>query len=255
MSALLDRLSENARTQGAINAVQDRSDGAWRWRTWAELESDVNRLCDALPAGRGDHLAWDAPAGSRRLAIDLALLHLGVVGAAGGEGIGVAQYDQWLRSREDPGRLVRLRAELRARDAAAQRRGQVLDYTAVDAVAQRVAGQLALVGSESVLVQGDAEVEQLVGWGVVWSGGAMVVGGAELLGDLHPAVWVASSAAVSAAAPPASRAGSLGGLLRSYGRTDTHVGRRLRRVYVIGTVPPEGDRFRQRGVEVSPWMG
>ncbi len=255
MSALLDRLSDNARMQGAINAVSDRSTGEWRWRTWAELESDVNRLCEALPVRRGQRLEWDAPAGSRRLAIDLALLHLGVVGVAGGEGIGVDQYEQWLATREDPGRLVRLRAELRARDAAAERSGRVLDYTAVEALTTRVAEQLAVAGADSVLVAADPSVEQLVGWGVVWSGAALIIGGAEQLAALHPAVWVATPAAVIAAAPPASRAGGLGGLLRPYGRTAEHLGRRLRRVLVVGAVPAEGDRYRQRGVEVVPWMG
>lgn len=253
MSALLERLSENARVQGALNAVQDHATGSWRWRTWAELESDVNRLAGALPVTRGDRMAWDAPAGSHRLALDLALLHLGVVGVGGGEAVGPALFEQWLATREDPGRLVRLRGELRARDAAAERRGRVLDHAAVEAAARRAAELLDVRPPDTVLCEADPEVEQLVGWGVVWAGAALLVGAGALLPELHPSVWVTTPAALIRHAPPASRAAGLGGLLRPYGRTTEHLGRRLRKVLVVGSVPAEAERYRGRGVDVAPW--
>jgi hypothetical protein len=255
MDTLLERLSDNARTMGAVNAVQDASGGTWRWLTWAELEADVNRLCGSLALTRGDRLEWGAPAGALRLAVDLALQHLGVVGVAGGEPLPASQIEAWLAGREEPGRLVRLRAELRPRDPAVERDGQVVDHAGVDAVAKRVAALLGVGSPASVLVAATPAIEQAIGWGCVWSGSTLLCGGPELLPTLHPTVWVTSSDLVRMNAPPPSRAGPLGAVVRGYGRTSERLGRRLQKVLVLGGVPAEAETYRGRGIEVAPWTG
>lgn len=256
MSELLERLSDHARERGSMSAVQERTPTGWRWRTWAELEADVNRLCGGLPVTRGDELEWEATPGGRRIAVDLALQHLGVVGVAGGERLEDSQVDAWLREREELGRLVRLRSELRPRDPAVVRDGRRLDHAGVADAARRAAESLAVEAPGVVLLTPEGlgpGVLSTVAWGAVWAGVALVVAGPEVLSDLEPTVWIAASARVAAGAPPPSRAGALGGVLRGLGRADPNLGRRLRRVRVVGPVPPEAARFRDRGVEVLPW--
>lgn len=255
MQSLVEALPEHVREQGAVSVARDRSDGTWRHLTWAELDSEVNRLCGALDLAPGERLEWDALPGTRRLAVDLALLHLGVVGVAGGAAIDAAAYDRFLATREDPGRLLRLRGEIRLRDVAAVRGTRTLDHAAIVALAERVAGALSAASPDPVLVTGDALVEQAVGWGALVGGYAVVPGGADLLSLVQPSAWVCSPASLVAAAPPPSRAGGLGRYVRSFGRTGEHLGDRLRRVLVTGPVPPEAARYRDRGVEVVAWVG
>lgn len=256
MNSLVARLPDLVREWGSVTAARDDAAGAWRFFSWNELDAATNRLCGAIPLQRGERWDWDAPRGARRLAVTLALLHLGAVGALGGpeaEAVDDELWDRWMGQREDPGRLVRLRAELRPRDPALVRGGKVLDHGAVVELATRAAARVGAGAPEPVLVTAGADVEQVVGLGALVGGYLLVSGGADCLPVAQPSVWVCTAEELARHAPPPSRAGALGGVLRTLGRADPVLGGRLARVLVDGTVPPEAERLRERGVEVLPW--
>lgn len=255
MRTLVEVLPDHARDLGAVTAVRDRSGPTWRFLSWSELYGEVNRVAGALVGlPRGERFEWAAPPGTRRLAVDLALLHLGVVGAQLPEGGSVEDYEALLSTREETGRLVRLLSELRPRDPAAVRGGRTLDHAAVIATATRVADLVKLSSPELLLVSAGAEAEQAAGWGAVLRGYGLVVGGAELLPSAHPTAWLCTSAQLAGLGLARSRAGGFGGVLRGLGRAGEKVGERLARVYVDGPVPPEADTLRERGIEVAPWV-
>lgn len=256
MNSLVERLADQAREQGSVTAVRDRTVSEWRFLSWAELYGEVNRLAGALEerAPRGQPFAWGAPAGTRRLAADLALLHLGAVGALGSGGWSPEEYAGLLGTREQAGRLVRLLTELRPRDPAAVRGGRTLDQGAVVALAERVAKTMGLASPDPVLVSAGPSAEQAVGWGAVAAGYAVVTGGPELLPLVQPLVWVASAETVRGLGLTRSRAGSFGRFTRSLGQVDEVLGPRLTKVLVDGPMPAEADALRDRGIEVSPWV-
>lgn len=256
MNSLVERLPDLVREWGSVTAARDDTDGRWRFLSWSELDAEVNRLTGAVAVQRGEAWAWDAPAGTRRLALTLALLHLGAEGALQGpdaEWIDPETWERWTATREDPGRLVRLRAELRPRDPALALAGRRLDHAGVVALAERVARALALGPPEVVLVSAGATAEQAVGLGALVGGYLVAVTRPDRLGVVRPSAWVCTPEQLRAQAPPPSRAGRLGALLRHQGRADQALGDRLRRVYVDGPVPAEAERYRERGIEVAPW--
>lgn len=259
MALLLDALPDLARTDGAVTAVRDRSAGAWRFLSWSELYSEVNRVAGALSAlPRGERHAWTAPPGTRRLAVDLALQHLGVVGELGGpDAVAYAgpDYDALLKGRDELGRLVRLVAELRPRDPAVVRGGRVWSHHEVGELGRRLAASWKLTSPEPVLVSAGPAVEQAAGWGAVAAGVPLVVGEPDLLPLVAPVVWVCTAEHLRGLGLERSRAGGLGAVLRPLGRSAEHIGDRLQRVFVDGPVPAEADALRERGVEVSPWAG
>lgn len=258
MRSLVEALPDLARDQGAVCAVRDRSGATWRFLAWSELYAEINRVAEALSGlPRGEVHAWAAPAGSRRLVIDLALLHLGVVGALDAPGAHVyteAAYDELVQTRGALGRLVRLATELRPRDPAVERAGRRLDHGAVIELAKRVAGAFGVAAPESVLVSASGAAEQAVGWGALVGGYGVVAGAGDLLASVQPAVWVCTPAQLDAVGLSRSRAGALGSVLRGVGRAGELVGGNLRKVYVEGAIPASADALRDRGIEVTPWV-
>lgn len=257
MNSLVEQLLDHAREQSAVTAVRDRADGAWRFLAWQELLFEVNRVAGALEARhpRGARFEGAASPGTRRLVLDLALLHLGVLHVPGGPSIPREEWDTWLSTREDGGRLVRLQAELRARDPAVVRgstvwsQGQVLEH------ARRLATSLGLRSPEVALVSADAPAEQALGWAAVAGGFGLAVGGAAELGPTNAVAWVCTPEALRALVVPRR-----GVLDAARARLDPRAAAadplaRLRLVRVVGAVPPEAEALRSRGVEVGVWTG
>lgn len=262
MQSLVESLPDLAREQGAVTAVRDRSGPSWRFLSWSELYGEVNRIVGAWAerVERGQRLVWTAPPGTRRICMDLALLHLGVVGAqdapAGpaAEVIDVSTYDRLVETREQAGRLVRLVTELRARDLAVEFRGGRLSQQGVLELARRVATAVHLGPPDPVLVSATGPAEQSCAWGALVGGYGVVVGGPELLAALSPKVWVCTTDQLRGLGKGAAETGRLrGGLRRVLGRNDPVLGDHLARVFVDGAVPAEAQSLRDRGVEVHPW--
>lgn len=248
MADLPARLRDLARGRAALPAVRARRGAGWRHLSWAEAEDAVARACLALDLQRGARVGWRAADPLTAWVLDVALLHLGVVGEAGGGDLGDVDLDALLARRADPSRLDRLRAEVRPRDAAAVREGRVLDQAGVAARAAEAAGRLGLgQGDELVVGEVDAGAAQLAGWAAMSAGAAVVFGGAPGEG----AAWICTPAELQAMAPPPSRAGPLAPWLRRVGRMAA-LGR-LARVFVAGPVPAEAAAYTTRGVEVGRW--
>lgn len=232
MDTLPHRLGDLARRTAAAPAVRAFEGGAWRHLSFGELEEAVGRRVAGLPEGiRGRPVGLGATSGVDRVVEAFALLHVGGFVSPGAPPAGGSA------GRETPGLLVRLRAELREGDRAV---GD-LDHRSLRAAAE--------------LVPADAlhtHTAVLAGWAAVASGRGVTLGPASLLPVVGPVAWVAPAAELEALALPPSRAGALGRLLRPYGRADAVLGARLRRVAVLGPVPPAGAALRARGVLVDP---
>jgi hypothetical protein len=256
MGTLLDELPTLARSRATRAACRARVDGGgWTHATWAELDASTGRAAGSLTVARGAVVRWAAPPGPSRCALDLALLHLGVVGEAADDA-GASVLDVPGAGRDDPGRLVRLRAELRATDPAALREGRRLDHAAVLRHARRAAH--ALEGAEDVLVTGPASLHQSVRWGALVGGFARIDGDARFATDLlavaEPDAWVCAPADLDALALPRSRLGPVGALARGWSAPGARLGARLRRVFVRGEIPSSAAALRERGVRVDRWI-
>jgi hypothetical protein len=145
---------------------------------------------------------------------------------------------------DDPGRLVRLRQEVRPRDPAVVVDGRVIDHGEVAARAERASRRLAPKPErlpEVILSTVDARTEQVLGWGAVWGGLSLVCADAECLEQVDPTVWVCTPSQWAAGKLPAPTA-----FQRLRG-----TGSRLRRVFVVGSVPASPPA--PPGVEVGPW--
>lgn len=220
---LLDRLVQLPREQLAVSAVRDTTAGHWRHWTRGELQQAVRRAAGSpgLPT-RGEAWAWRAPRGGERLVRDLALQFAGVVGTYAGEGADLPP------GTDDPGRLVRLRQDVRPRDAAVVR-GRPMDHAEVAALAARVADRL---GGGVVLCTAGTDAEQVLGWAAVWGGASLVVAHPEVRGVVDPAVWVARPEDLRGPRSPRGR---------------------LTHIYVDGPVPTDA-AARFPGVTVGPWI-
>lgn len=145
---------------------------------------------------------------------------------------------------DDPGRLVRLRQEVRPRDPAVVVDGRVIDHGEVAARAERASKRLAPKPErlpEVILSTVDARTEQVLGWAAVWGGLTLVCADAESLEQVDPTVWVCTPFQWAAGKLPAPTA-----FQRLRG-----TGSRLRRVFVVGSVPASPPA--PPGVEVGPW--
>lgn len=179
----------------------------------------------------------------------------GVVGELTGDGAATAGGS------DDPGRLVRLRQEVRPRDPAVVVDGRVIDHGEVAARAERARKRLAPKPErlpEVILSTVDARTEQVLGWGAVWGGLSLVCADAEWLDRVDPTVWVCTPEQWRASRHVQKEAGEPRG---SKGAATLHTptaldrlrgtGSRLRRVFVVGSVPASPPA--PRGVEVGPW--
>ncbi len=207
--------------------------------------------------GPGRAVRWRAVP-EAAYAVDLALLHLGAVAEAVDEAADVdvdaAAWTDMTALRDEPARLVRLRADLRPTDRAAVRGARPLDHAAVLRHARRAAH--ALQGAREVAVSASPALRQSVGWGAVLGGYGLLVGeGPDLLSVGGPDAWVCTPEALVGLALPRSRLGPLGSAARSLSAAAAGaLGPGLRRVLVQGTVPPEAAALRQRGVSVTSWI-
>ncbi len=230
---LLDRLLDVPRDRSAVSAVRDTRTGAWAHLTWDELRAAVRKA--AGEAGeRGARRTW-VGRGASQLIGDLALQFAGVVGTLG-------EGEPLTAGRDDPGRLVRMRQETRPRDAAVVVGGRTLDHGEVAALAERAAKRLCPTPGllpEVILSTVDAETDQVLGWAAVWGGLTLVTTEPGRRESVDPSVWVCTPGQLSVA-----NLKGCGTVQRLRGD-----GPRLRRVFVVGTVPD----VRIEGIEVSPW--
>lgn len=254
MAGLPDALHARARTSSARSALRAHTGVEWRHLAWGELEGLVGRVAAGLAtsAPRGATVGWRAPEGLPTRVVDLALLHLGAVGAWGGHDLDVddAAWERLAATRADPARLALLRAELREGDPAAVRDGKLYDHAGVVALAERLAATLGAGPGEEVLVTAGGLEEQAAAWASVAGGFGLVLGDAELLPVVEPVGWVCTPVELEAAAPPPSRVGRFAAPLRRWGRAGAVLGNRLRCVLVAGEPPPEARALRERGIEV-----
>jgi hypothetical protein len=224
-----------------VSAVRDTYGGAWAHWTWGELLVAVRRIANnaTIASHKGERTRWCAPRGGPQLVGDLALQFAGVIGERSDESPDL-RLDAPAGS-DDLGRLVRMRQEVRPRDAAAWR-GRVLEHAEVGATAERLAKRL---GAGPVLSTSDADTEQLLGWACVWSGASLVCTDAGRRALVDPAVWVCLP-------------GDLTGLTfeapNALQRLGVRQRPRLERIFVVGAVPA-GAAARFPGIEVAPWIG
>jgi len=253
---LPDFMAEIVRAHPAARAWRERVGGTWRSQTWGEISSEISRVTTALGhLERGRRIAWSAPFEGRHWVVDLAMIHLGVPGEMGGNQLIWTgdSYARLIATREEPGRLLRLRKEIRPRDPAAVVDGTVLDHAAVAGMAGEAVAKLAAGPREEILVSIGASVERRIVWAAARTGFGIAVGDASALPEVAPVVWVCTPAQLASVAPPPSRAGRLGGWVRALGRTDGALGRNLRRVVVDGTPPREAGSLIARGITVESW--
>ncbi len=191
-----------------------------------------------LTSRRGERSRWSAPRGGPQLLRDLALQYAGVVGERSDANAELGA--EWTAGSDDLGRLVRLRQEVRPRDAAVWR-GRALEHAEVATTAERLSKRL---GSGPILSTSDADTEQLLGWACVWGGASLVCTDASRRSLVDPAVWVCVP-------------GDLAGLKieppNALQRLGVRPRPRLERIFVVGSVPA-GAASQFPGVEVGPWI-
>jgi len=234
---LLDRLLDVPLYQGAVSAIRTRTTGGWSHLSWHELQAAVRRAAGSVGA-RGDLVGWSASRGGDQLVVDLANQFAGVVGAltpgAPARPVGP----------DDPGRLVRMRQEVRPRDPAVRIGDRVLDHGEVAARAASASKRLCPKPGalpDVILSSVDAQAEQLLGWACAWGGHTLVCADAASVDVVDPTTWVCT--------PDQWRASTLArasNMDRLRG-----VGPRLRRVFVLGAVP--ASPVAPPHVEVGPW--
>lgn len=234
---LLDRLLDVPRYQGAVSAVRTRTPEGWTHLSWHELQVAVRRAAGGVGA-RGDGVEWSAARGADQLVLDLAHQFAGVVGALTG---GVPQRPA---GADDPGRLVRMRQEVRPRDPAARVGGRVLDHGEVAARAASASKRLCPKPGalpDVILSTVDPATEQLLGWACAWGAHTLVCADAESVEVVDPTTWVCTPEQWRVSA--LSRSSNLDRL--------RGLGPRLRRVFVLGAVP--SSPVAPPSVEVQPW--
>lgn len=234
---LLDRLLDVPRYQGAVSAVRTHTAAGWAHLSWHELHVAVRRAAGGVGA-RGDSVDWSADRGGDQLVLDLAHQFAGVVGAMGPNGSPRAGGS------DDPGRLVRMRQEVRPRDPAARVGERVIDHGEVAARAASASKRLCpKPGSlpDVVLSTVDAATERLLGWACTWGGHTLVCADPSTLDVVDPTTWVCT--------PEQWRASTLVGA-SSVARL-RGLAPRLRRVFVLGAVP--ASPLAPPHVEVGPW--
>lgn len=234
---LLDRLLDVPRYQGAVSAIRTRTPGGWSHLSWHELQGAVRRAAGTVGA-RGDVVDWSAARGADQLVWDLANQFAGVVGAL------TPGVPQRPAGSDDPGRLVRMRQEVRPRDPAARLGGRVLDHGEVAARAASASKRLCPKPGalpDLILSTVDAYTEQLLGWACAWGGHTLVCADPASVALVDPSTWVCT--------PDQWRASTLSGA--SNADRLRGLGPRLRRVFVLGAVP--GSPVAPPGVEVGPW--
>ncbi len=225
----MDRLLDLPRDRSAVSAVRDTATGEWAHLTWSELLAGVRRAAGGA-GERGDGRSWSAHRGGGQLVTDLALQFAGVVGELRGDGAGVGAAG------DDPGRLVRMRQDVRPRDPAVRTGAGVLDHAAVAETASRLCHRLAPAPGllpTVVMSTADAATEQALGWACVWGGLTLVCSDSTRVNLTNPDVWVCVPDQLAAAVP----------VTRS----------RLRAVFVVGQLPAPARSWRDVGVDVREW--
>jgi hypothetical protein len=135
METLLDRLGEHARQHPARPWLREATTAGWRHLNWGELDAAVARAAAGMPEDvRGQPILPAGETFADQAVQALALLHRGAI--LGGTPRTFAP------GREVAGLLVRLRTELRGREAAVGATSHAALVTIAEALATRLTGEV-----------------------------------------------------------------------------------------------------------------